>query len=122
MLAYWLLTGARALGWIEVPPEWLYSNADDPLIVSWNWSFFPLDLVFSATGLGATVLHRAGHPGWRILLPISLVLTWCAGAMALSFWAIRQDFDPAWWAANLFLVLWPMAFLPRIWRATARPA
>ena len=118
MLTYWAVTAAKAVGWVDLPAEWLYSNAHDPVVVAWNWSFFPLDLVFSVTGLTAAWLYRRGHAGWQVLVPVSLVLTWCAGFMALSFWAIRLEFDPAWWAANLFLVLWPMAFFPNLWRAT----
>ncbi len=118
MLTYWGVTAAKALGLVEIPGEWLYSDYENPLMVAWNWSFFPLDLVFSVTGLGAAWLFSRGHPGWRILLPISLVLTWCAGVMAVSFWAIRADFDPLWWAANLFLVAWPLGFLPRLWRTS----
>ena len=121
MLAYWGMTAASALGWIHVPAAWLYSDADNPLIVAWNWSFFPLDVAFAAAGLTAAWLHRRGHPGWRVLLPISLVLTWCAGVMAISFWAIRGDFDPLWWGLNLFLAAWPSAFLPRLWRGIVPP-
>jgi hypothetical protein len=39
--------------------------------------------------------------------------------MAVSFWAIRLDFDPSWWGANLFLVIWPCIFLPRLASAGA---
>ena len=39
--------------------------------------------------------------------------------MAICFWAVRLDFDPGWWAANLVLAIWPIVFLPRIARETA---
>jgi hypothetical protein len=118
MLTDWGLTCASGLGLLEIPSEWLYSDYDNPLVIAWNWSFFPLDLTFSLAGVGATWLHSRNPEGWKVLLAISLVLTWCAGFMAVSFWVIRADFDPLWWAANLFLVVWPMAFFPRIWRST----
>jgi len=33
--------------------------------------------------------------------------TLCAGLMAIAFWWLRRDFDPAWWLPNLYLVAWP---------------
>ena len=55
---------------------------------------------------------------WSVsLLILLLAPTFCAGFMALSFWAIRLDFDPSWWAANLFLAIWPCGFLPQPARA-----
>lgn len=111
MIAYWTLTTLAALGAIALPREWLFSDYHDPTVVSWNWSFLPLDLALSATGLAAVWLATRGDPSWRILAAVSLTLTVCAGLMAIAFWAIRCDFDPAWWAANLFLLLWPIPFL-----------
>ena len=49
---------------------------------------------------------------WRPLTIISLVLTMTAGGMAVSYWAILDEFDPAWFPPNLALVIWPMFFLP----------
>lgn len=116
MLAYWGLTVAKAAGLVDVPDEWLFSDYENPVVVAWNWSFFPLDVVFSVCGLSAAWLQRRGHPGYRPLLALSMVLTWCAGFMALCFWAVRGDFDAAWWAVNAFLMVWPMVFAPRVWR------
>ena len=42
---------------------------------------------------------------------MSLSLTFCAGLMAISFWAIRGDFDPTWWGVNLALMIWPLFYL-----------
>lgn len=116
MLTYWALTAANALGLLALPPAWLFSDYTNPDIVAWNWSFLPLDVVFSVSGLGAAWLFARDHAGWRPLLAVSLVLTWCAGFMAVSFWAVRGDFDQLWWGVNLFLVAWPMAFSVRLWR------
>ncbi|MBW2224881.1 MAG: DUF5360 family protein, partial [Deltaproteobacteria bacterium] len=44
------------------------------------------------------------------------VLTSCSGLMAVSFWTLRADFDPAWWLPNLFLLLYPLWFLPGLVR------
>jgi hypothetical protein len=48
------------------------------------------------------------------LAAFSLALTFCAGFMAICFWAIRLDFDPSWWGAYLFLTIWPLFFLPKL--------
>lgn len=113
-LAYWALTALAAAGLIAIPAEYLYSNYNDPLVVAWNWSFMPLDVVLSLVGLTAVAHHRAGRPSWRGLVIVSLSLTFCAGLMAISFWAIRGDFDPTWWGVNAALMIWPLLYLPRL--------
>ncbi|MEZ4241258.1 MAG: DUF5360 family protein [Myxococcota bacterium] len=120
MLTYWSVTALHALGVLHLPPAWLYSDYADPVVTSWNWSFLPLDLLLSLSGLAAARLHARGHPGWRPLALASLGLTFCAGFMAVSFWAVRCEFDPVWWGLNLWLVAWPAAFAPRLWRTLAR--
>jgi hypothetical protein len=47
---------------------------------------------------------------------ISSVLTSCSGLQAVAFWALRGDFDVIWWAPNLFLLLYPLVFLPVVVR------
>ena len=53
---------------------------------------------------------------WRNLALASLVLTSCSGLMAVSFWTIRADFDPAWCPPNWFLLPYPLWFLPTLIR------
>jgi hypothetical protein len=107
-LVYWLVT---ALHWI--PPEWAYQDSTNALLVSWNWSFLPLDLAASALGLtGFLWWRRREHLGRGFVL-VSLALTSASGLMALAFWAFRGQFDPLWWAANGFLLLWPLPYLVR---------
>ena len=106
-LLYWAITLAHA-----IPAEWLFKDYQNPILQSWNWSFLPLDGLVSASGLAAVLLARRGHPTARPAALISLTLTSCSGLMAVAFWALRRDFDPAWWAPNLFLLLYPLAFLP----------
>ncbi|MEU1994923.1 DUF5360 family protein [Nocardia gamkensis] len=50
-------------------------------------------------------------PGGRTLMTISLTLTSVAGLQALAFWTLRGDFNPVWWAPNLFLLLFPLPAL-----------
>jgi hypothetical protein len=104
-IAYWAVTLAGV-----IPAEYLFKDYDDPILQAWNWSFLPLDLGISATGLVALRRARTGR-AWRSLAIVSLVLTSCSGLMAVSFWTLRQDFDPAWWAPNLFLLLYPLVYL-----------
>lgn len=116
MLAYWAITALMALGLLSLPPEWLFKDYDDPRVVAWNWSFLPIDLAFSLTGLWALRCERAGQPEWKIWATVSLTLTFCAGIMAISYWTLTGDFDPSWWIPNLFLMFWPLPFLVQLAR------
>jgi Family of unknown function (DUF5360) len=111
-LVYWAFAAADALRLIQIPAAWLYANAHDPRVVAWNWSFFPLDVAFSLTGLAAVQASRRNAPVWRPLALISLVLTMVAGGMAVAYWTLLQEFDLAWFLPNLVLFLWPIVFLP----------
>lgn len=104
MVSYWLFATIVALGFLHVPPEYMYSDYNNPLIVSWNWSFLPLDLLFSVTGLMSRFGNFEAKNKERLSI-ISLSLMFCAGLMAISFWVINSDFDPFWWAINLWLML-----------------
>jgi hypothetical protein len=113
-ILYWLAT---ALAWF--PPDMLFKDYHDPLVIAWNWSFLPLDLLISASGLGGLWLARHGNRRWLIgqrLMSASLCLTVCSGLMAIAFWAFRGDFDPVWWASNGFLLLYPLPCL--VWLFT----
>lgn len=114
-LLYWTITALSLL-----PAEWLYKDAGNTLMVSWNWSFLPLDLAASALGLSAVWLDRRQRP-WRFWALLSLSLTLCAGLQALSFWVLRRDFDWAWWIPNLILLLGPLPWLHRLWREGLNP-
>jgi hypothetical protein len=113
MLLYWAVTALAAAGLVALPPDALYKGYHEPLLVAWNWSFMPLDVAFSLTGLAAVRVARAGRD-WRGLAIVSLTLTMCAGGMAIGFWALTGDFDPAWWIPNLVLLLGPLVWLPRL--------
>lgn len=111
MLTYWGVTALMALSIISIPGEWLFKDYDDARVMAWNWSFLPIDLLLSITGIWALRLEGAGDQRWKIWAAISLTLTVCAGLMAISYWALVRDFDPAWWIPNLFLMIWPLPFL-----------
>lgn len=108
-LAYWL---SAAIG--VFPPEWLYKNYDNPILIAWNWSFAPVDLMASALGLYSLVLAKRGKASWPAFALVSVVLTFCAGLMAVSFWALQRDFSVGWWLPNLYLVVWPMVVVAQL--------
>jgi len=105
-LLYWAITAMHVL-----PPGWLFKDYDQSLAVAWNWSFLPLDLFVSATGLGSLVLARTRPQVAVRLAALSLVLTSCSGLQAISFWTARCDLDIGWWVPNLYLLLYPLPFL-----------
>ena len=105
-LLYWTASALNLF-----PAEWLYKDHSNPILMAWNWSFAPLDLAASTSGLMALWLARSGRTTWFHWLLVSLSLTLCAGLMAISFWSLRRDFDLAWWLPNLYLVAWPAWFL-----------
>jgi hypothetical protein len=37
----------------------------------------------------------------------------CSGLQAISFWAMRCQFDATWWALNGFLLLYPLPYLAK---------
>ena len=106
LLAYWAVAVADVL-----PAAWMFKGYDDPTISAWNWSFFPLDLLASATGLaGIACMRKNRHEAGDCLILLSLCLTFCAGLMALSFWALTRDYDVSWWGVNACLMV-PSAVL-----------
>lgn len=110
-ILYWVVTVLHL-----IPAEYLYKDYADPMAAAWNWSFLPLDLAVSATGLLSLQLSRRRNPlavRWAVA---SLSLTTASGMQAISFWAIRGDFDWVWWAPNLFLLVYPWFFLAPILR------
>ena len=111
-IAYWLATAILAMGWADVPADWLYKDYHDARAIAWNWSFFPLDILASLMGLWSIAAARAGRPRWRVLSAISLTLTSTAGGMAIIYWALLREFDPQWFLPNLALFAWPLFYLP----------
>jgi len=103
MTIYWVFAVIVIVGLINVPPEYMYSDYNNPIIVSWNWSFFPVDILFATLGLfsrfGKSSLYHK-----QMLSTVSLSLMFCAGVMAISFWIIQGEYNPFWWGINLWLV------------------
>lgn len=114
-IAYWLIVTLHLL-----PADYLYNDYADPMMVDWNWSFLAIDLLVAGTGFSALLAARRGRPESTGLALISLTLTAASGLMALSFWTLRRDFDPAWWLPNAFLLVYPLPFLRRLVLAAGR--
>ncbi len=108
-IVYWAIT---ALGLI--PPQYLYSDYTNPILVHWNWSFFPLDILISITGLTSVYLYAKQRRLWRNMALISLVLTSVSGLQAVSYWTLASETDLSWWIPNLFLLVYPLFFIPRL--------
>ncbi|MFC6586565.1 DUF5360 family protein [Sulfitobacter pacificus] len=84
MLIYWGFASVVVLGWVIVAPDAMYPYYRNPLIVIWNWSFLPIDILFALCGLAARFVPMA--PERAVVLQIvSLTLMFCAGLMALNF-------------------------------------
>ncbi len=105
-ILYWTITLFQV-----IPDEFLFKDYKNPILISWNWSFLPIDLLVSFTGISGLYLNKKRHRAWKVLSLLSLTLTFCSGLMAISFWALRKDFDLSWWGANMYLMIYPMFFL-----------
>lgn len=108
-IAYWLITGFHL-----IPQQWLFNDYTNPILVNWNWSFLPLDLLISFSGLYSLRLSRKRIKSWKIFALISLVLTSVSGLQAISYWTFANEFDPIWWFPNLFLLIYPLFFIPQL--------
>jgi len=103
LLFYW------AAVFLNLIPEHLrFKDYSNQVIQAWNWSFFPLDVAAALTVfLGAHLTRVASRIG-DLVLTVGLMLTFCAGFMAISFWSFYRDFDPLWWGPNALLMIVPV--------------
>ena len=114
MLLYWAVASAACLHLIVLPVSAMYAGYGTPQVDAWNWSFAPLDLLFSIAGLLSIRFAARGDAIWRPMALISLLLTMCAGGMAVAYWALLGEFNPSWWLPNLLLLLLPLIWLPKL--------
>jgi hypothetical protein len=119
-LVYWTAMLLDLAGLVSLPPSVMYKDYDDPRVIAWNWSFFPIDVLFSVTGIAAVHFSRRGNLMWRPLAILSLCLTFVAGFMAVAYWSLLAEFDPAWFLPNLGLAVWPWFFIGGLVTAEAR--
>ncbi|KKI92537.1 membrane protein [Bacillus sp. SA1-12] len=105
-ILYWIATFFNI-----IPKSWAFKDYNHSIIIAWNWSFFPLDILISITGLSSLYLYKKGKELWKTFALISLVLTFCSGLQAIAFWIYSKDFDFTWWAMNLYLLIYPLFFL-----------
>ncbi|MBU7592546.1 hypothetical protein FVO58_08315 [Metabacillus halosaccharovorans] len=110
-MIYWIVTLLHI-----IPNEYLFKDYNNPILSAWNWSFLPLDLLISFTGLTSLYAYKKGNPNWIKLALISLVLTSCSGLQAIAFWTLRSDFDLSWWIPNLYLLIYPLFFIPKFFK------
>ena len=105
LLAYWTLT---AVGVISV--------GTGDVLLAWNWSFLPLDSLAAALGCWGVHLVGRGRPFGREILIVGLTLTFCAGLMVVSFWALYGDVNLGWWAPNIVLMIVPCVLYGKLLR------
>lgn len=110
-ITYWLITMLHL-----IPEEYLYNNYKSTILVNWNWSFFPLDMLISFSGLLSIYLQKKNNTRWMKWAFLSLVLTSVSGLQAIAYWTLAGEFDISWWLPNLFLLMYPFFFLPKIFR------
>ena len=110
-IAYWAITALHL-----IPAEYLYNDYTNPILVNWNWSFFPLDIFVSVTGLYSIWLNKQNDDRWKIYALMSLLLTSVSGLQAVSYWTLAQETDLSWWIPNLFLLIYPFFFTPTLIR------
>lgn len=103
MVLYWVLATALVLNFINIDPSLMYSDYKNPLVVAWNWSFFPIDIAFASIGLFAKYGNVAGALKFKLEISAATLML-CAGLMAVSYWVITGDFNPTWWAVNIGLI------------------
>ncbi len=108
-ILYWSITLFHL-----IPENSLFKDYNNPILVAWNFSFLPLDLLISFTGILSLLWYQKGKENWKIIALMSLIMTFCSGLQAIVFWIIRLDFDLTWWIPNLFLLVYPMFFIPLI--------
>ncbi len=104
MVVYWILATALVLEWVTIDPALMYSDYENPLVVAWNWSFFPIDIAFATIGLFATFGHVDRQRKFKLETTAATLMV-CAGLMAISFWVITGDFNAVWWGVNIWLIL-----------------
>jgi hypothetical protein len=105
-IVYWFITFFHL-----IPESVAFKDYDNPIIIAWNWSFFPLDIFISITGLYSIYQYNKNNPAWMNYALISLVLTFCSGLQAIAFWAFSKNFYIIWWAINLYLMIYPLFFI-----------
>ncbi len=105
-IIYWIVTFFNL-----IPKSWAFKDYDNSIIIAWNWSFFPLDILISITGLSSLYLYNKNREAWKTFALISLILTFCSGLQAITFWVYSNDYEITWWVMNLYLMIYPLFFL-----------
>lgn len=108
-IIYWAITYLKL-----IPDEYLYQDYSNKLLVIWNLSFMPLDILISITGFMSLCFYKRRNNIWLPFTLISLILTSVSGLQAIVFWTIKLDFDLTWWLPNLYLLIYPLFFIPSL--------
>ena len=117
LLLYWFMVITDLF-----PKDLRFRDYSNEIVQAWNWSFFPLDIA-AALGvfLGVFLMNRKIAAG-ELVLMFGLTLTFCAGFMAISFWAYYGDFEIFWWGANSILMIVPLLVFANMIYEKVRPS
>ena len=110
IILYWLIVIFKLIPQRYLFKDYYYNS----VLTAWNWSFFPLEMLIAFTGLLSLYFWHKENPRCYIWALISLILTFCSGLQSIVFWTICRDFDLAWWLPKLFLLVYPLFFIPRM--------
>lgn len=114
LTVYWSAIIAGA-----IPEQWRFRDYSNPFVQAWNWSFLPLDILAVGISAAGLQLVRTRPSTGRIVLTVGCTLTFCAGLMAISFWALTGDVDPVWWGPNIALMVIPTIVVVGLARTAA---
>ncbi len=72
MLIYWALAIALTLELVSIDPALMYSDYENPLVIAWNWSFFPIDIAFALIGLSARFARVSGALKFKLEIIVAV--------------------------------------------------
>ena len=116
LLLYWFMVITDLF-----PKDLRFRDYSNEIVQAWNWSFVPLDVAAAlVVFLGVFLMNRKIAAG-ELVLMFGLTLTFCAGFMAISFWAYYGDFEIFWWGANSILMIVPLLVFANMVYEKVRP-
>ena len=112
---YWSVSLIICLGGFKPPASLMYKDYQLRHVESWNWSFFPIDMIFTTTGFLSLYLDTKPSMVYKLysklIALISLICVHIAGNMAISYWILMNEYDVSWFLMNAMISIWPLPFI-----------